>query len=179
MRFAEAFIGDGRQGIADFYVSEILVPAAKELFADTTKKILDSVKEGIDRMLLGDDVSPGRSSSGVRRGGSGHVPYNRIHPSSSRDRDESRRPHQRQQRADSAYRHIFFEAKVDADEALAEMEDVLARYESVSINDFYDHVEMDRDTTVENLGWFDLSDARVKRIREGWIVDFPRHEPLN
>jgi hypothetical protein len=52
------------------------------------------------------------------------------------------------------------------------------QYKVVSLADLYSAAGVSYDYTYNNYGWTDISDARVVRDSEGWILKFPKAMPI-
>lgn len=47
------------------------------------------------------------------------------------------------------------------------------------MTDFYNAMGMTAEFTDDNYGWTDLTGIRVRKIRDGYILDLPRTEQLD
>jgi len=144
---------------------EIIMPAIKSI-------ISDFFSNGIDMMLFGER---GQSSRSYRR-----RDYNRMstrkHSTSRRSR--SRRPvhHNRFEMDDDvdiAAENIIFDTRDDAKMTLARMAESIAKYDWVTMGDLYSFVGLASDHIHERYGWDSIDEARVVRVRSGYILDLP------
>lgn len=78
------------------------------------------------------------------------------------------------------YDDVEFETRGDADAVLFALDDVIERYGFASVGEFYDLSQVTTTNyAVNKYGWTDLKDASVVSIRGGgWMIRFPRPEPL-
>jgi hypothetical protein len=169
-RFAETFVGGDARGVWGYIVLDVLVPAAKDTIAD-------AFSQGIERMLFGDSRSPGRRS---RPGGqNGYVSYNRYAPTSSIRRDEPRNL-SRRSRASHDFDEIILSSRVEAEEVIDRLFDLISRYDVATVADLYELVGVDSNYTDNKWGWSDIRGTGATRTRGGgYLLDLPRPEPLD
>lgn len=170
-RFAEVFVtGDGRS-VWNYVVFDVLVPAAKDMASD-------AVSQGIERMLFGESRS-GRGRGGHSRpsGSNGYVSYNRFAPGTSR-REEAR-PISRQARTNHEFDEIILDSRVQADEVLERLFDLIGEYKVATVSDLYDLVGITPSYTDANWGWDDLRGARVIKAGGGFLLDLPKTKPVD
>lgn len=163
--FVETFLGDNLKEIGGYIFMDVLIPAAKDA-------INDMVQGGIEMLLYGNSSGGRRKPSNNGRGG--YVSYNNY---SNNKNHKTRGRHEEEQRIKEGkrtYQEIAFRSRGEADDVLDKLLERLSDYGEVSIADFYDAVGVTGDFTDNNWGWTDLSYSAVKRVREGYIIDFPK-----
>lgn len=177
-RFAEAFGGGDGQSVMGYVMFDVLIPAAKDAVAD-------AMSQGVERMLFGEVRSASRrtgyrpGSHPVNRG----TNYNsRYAPSTRREdpreRERERRPgHQRRETLN--LEEIIIPTRVEADEVIDNMFDLVNRYEVVSVKDLYNLLGETPSYTDNKWGWTDLTDVTLRRVRDGYLLILPRPEPLD
>ena len=170
-RIAETFVGGDARGVVGYVVMEVLIPAARDMIADAGR-------EGIERMIYGDTRSPNR------RGGSSHpngyVSYNRFASSQSGPaRREEPRNFSRKARASHDFDEIILASRVEAEEVIDRLFDLVSRYESATVADLYEMVGITGKYTDDKWGWIDIRGAGVTRVRNGYLLDLPKPEPLD
>lgn len=69
--------------------------------------------------------------------------------------------------------------RVEAEEVIDRMFDLVSQYEMVTVADLYDLVGLANNYTDEKWGWTDIRGAGVSRIKGGYLLDLPRPEPLD
>lgn len=173
-RFTQNVIGGDTQSVWSYVVGEVLIPAGQDMF-------LDAVKGGFERLIYGESSGPRSRSRG--RGGhrDGYVSYNSI-SSRSRggSRDEPRRELSRHARSSHNFDEILLKSRVEAEEVLDRMDDMIDRYDHVSVAEFYELCGVDSNFTERKWGWTDISGAGVSRIRSGdYVINLPRPEPID
>ena len=67
-----------------------------------------------------------------------------------------------------------FQTRDEAEDVLANLVDAINEFESVSVSDFLDSIGKVSVYTDENYGWESLGSAKIKRVRDGYILDLPR-----
>jgi hypothetical protein len=163
-RFGDTFLSEDRGDVGEYLIFDVLIPAAKDTLTDL-------VGRGLEMLLYGEARGSYKRSSGGRR--TGHTDYSKY------SRNESRRP-QTTSRARKTldFDDIVFDSRADAEKVLDYIIGRLEDYEVVTVADFYDAAEITGDYTDNKWGWYDLSDAYVKRGRDGFVIILPRPEQL-
>lgn len=173
-RFREMFLADADQSVTEYVIGEVLVPALKDM-------VTDAVSQGFERMIYGETRSNGRrarssSNSGPFNTQSGHVPYNRY--SSSTPSRVERQP-TRRSRASHDFDEIILGSRAEAMDVISSLNDVIGKYEAVSIADLYEMVGVDSHFTDQKWGWTNLDGAMVRRISNGYLLDLPKTEQID
>lgn len=160
-KITDVFISEDASNVKSYILMDVLVPAIK-------KAISDIVRDGIDMILYGES---GRSRKSDGRS-TNYVSYRSY---SDRDRRDDRRY---ESRRSYNYDDIILETKTEAEEVLAQMEDILDRYEVVSVGDLYDLVGITGSYTDNKYGWTSLRSADSVRVRDGYLLKLPRPTPI-
>lgn len=163
-------VGVDGSGVGNYILYDILFPALRDLVLDIGHGALDAAM-GNERGY--------RSHSGYGQRNS-YVSYNRMYDERDRrrrDRDEERYESRRHNRN---LDDIIFDYREDAEDALDRMVDYLERYDDVPVSFLYDICGMTvpGDFTKDDWGWRSLADARVRKVRNGYILDLPRIRPI-
>ena len=58
------------------------------------------------------------------------------------------------------------------------MEELLDRFDAVSVADLFDMAGISCNYTDNKYGWTNLDSARVERVRDGYIIRLPRATTL-
>lgn len=85
----------------------------------------------------------------------------------------------RRGRSTHDFDEIILATRVEAEEVVDRLFDLVGRYESASVSDLYSLVGISGNFTDEKWGWTDLRGAGVERVRNGYLLDLPRPEPLD
>ena len=59
------------------------------------------------------------------------------------------------------------------------MEELISMYGLVSVADLYELVGITGSYTDNKYGWYDIRSASVVRVRDGYLLKFPKAIPLN
>lgn len=174
-RFFETFLGETAKNALGYVLTEVLIPAAKDM-------VVDAGQEALQRMVKGESAGSRRHINRSTGGMNGHVSYNRFHQSPSvgrREREDPRRSVSRRARASHDFDEIILDTRVEAEEVLERLYDIVDKYEQASISDLYELVGVQGDFTDAKWGWVDLQGSGVTRIRNGYLLELPKPEPLD
>lgn len=160
-RAASTFMPGDVDSVKSYILMDVLVPSIK-------RAISDIVCNGIN-MLLGE---PTRGKGGNSIGAK--VSYRQYY----RDPDERRDYARPRAQAQYSYDDIVFDNRGDAEEVLYRMEELLERFEVVSVADLFDMAGISCNYTDNKYGWTDLRSAHVERVRDGYIINLPRATSL-
>lgn len=163
-KIVETFVGDDINSVGQYVFFEIIIPKAKDM-------IFDAFTGGLSRGMYG---SVSRKEA-VRPGGSTYTAYNKI---SSNKINENRGMSQ-QERATHDFSGIVFEDRADAEVVIERLGDLIKDYEVATVADFYDMAGISsKEFTDNKWGWTDIRDARVVRVREGYVFQLPKPRPV-
>ena len=165
-KFTETFFGADLKSVVHYVITEVLVPAAKDM-------AVEAGSQGLERFIFG-DTTPRRRST--RNAPQGHIAYNRISSGPARpERPGIGRP--RSSRVE--FDEIIVASRSEGQEVLSQMDDSLSRYDSVTVSDLYELVGLRPSHTDLKWGWTDLHGASVDRLRDGsFLLDLPTPEAL-
>lgn len=172
-RFMQTFVGGTAKSVWSYVLLDVLIPAAKDTIAD-------AVSQGIEKMLFGEGRSTSRRT-GYRPGSSNpYTSYNRYSSSPSPREHRREDPRlSRRARASHDFQEIILATRHEADEVIDRLFSLVSQYDHATVNDLYDMVGISGDFTDEKWGWTDLRGAGVTWIRNGYLLDLPRPEPLD
>lgn len=154
------FVPGDVESVKSYILMDVLVPSIK-------RAISDIVCNGIN-MLLGE---PSRGKSGSP---GAKVAYRQYY----QDRDERPSYNRPIAQAQYSYDDIVFETRGDAEEVLYRMEELLERFDVVSVADLFDMAGISCQYTDNKYGWTDLRNAHVEHVRDGYIISLPRATSL-
>lgn len=165
-RLTEALGAREGQGIFDYILYDIIVPATRNM-------IIDSISDGV-AMAFGE--APRRRRRSIDR--RSRYDYDRV---SYRDDDRryDDRDRDRRRVRESAgvrdYESLTFTTKDDADAVISSLVDMIDAYGQASVLDLYEAAGVSApDYAIGNYGWFKLGSAYPRRIRDGYVLDLPR-----
>lgn len=158
----ELFIGEEIDNVWTYIVQDVVVPATKNL-------IVDMVSQGVNMIFFGNS-GPTRGRGG-RNNPNNHVDYSSIYG----DRNSGTRvaPSVRN-RTTHDFQDIVFDTRLDAENVLISLENLILDYGQATVADFYELCNITAQFTDHNFGWSDLSMARIMNTRGGFIIDLPR-----
>lgn len=160
-KFADVFLSDDVSSVKSYIFYDVVVPAIKDTIADV-------VKGAIDLLLYGNTRQPKKQDSYF-----GNVSYTSYSTISNKQPKAARL----ENRYD--YRDIIFSSRSAAEEVLTQMVELISAYRQASVADLYDACNIIGNFTDNKYGWKDLSSASVKRVRDGYMLDLPRVQPLD
>ena len=172
-RIRSSFVRDDEQGIPEMIIMDIMVPLAKDMLANSFTAIFDGLNLGVQRAIFGEAVT--RTSSS--RPGAFYTNYNKVRqapPGLSAYRAIDQRGRERHD-----FNGVVFGTRGDAEEVLDGLRELISKYGTASVEEFYDLCGIPGEYTGNKWGWTDLRSAGVRLVRGGWIVDLPRTEPID
>lgn len=165
-KFTDTFLSSDFETVKTSVLFDILIPAAKDMLSDMTKGLIDGLLYGDRR---GSRTYRDRGSSRVYRD------YNSYY-----DDDRARRRRDNSDNAPFALsakpkiEELIFATRGDAEEVLSNMIDLIDEYGVGTVKDLYAYAGKKTDYTKEKYGWYDLSNASVERVREGYLLKLPK-----
>ena len=171
-KIAETFSGDDMNSVGSYVLFEVLLPAAKNMF-------FDAVTQGFERAIFGE--SKRRISTGTRVGG--YTAYNRMsapgsYSGGSMARNESRSISPRA-RAVHDFDEVVLATRGEAEDVLDSLGNIIEEYGVATVVDLYDLVGITGSFTDEKWGWSDLRGATVNHIRDGYLLNLPKTQPID
>lgn len=173
-RLREIFIGGDTKSVVSYVITDVLVPQAKDMFAE-------AVSSGFERLIYGDASRPGRRYGGRPHTGPGPTNYTRYavrgnNPIGRQVHDE-RRPTAsvRTQDIDD----ILLETRPEAELVVDRLYDLLRDYGTVTVADLSTLVGWTPQYTDQKWGWTDLQGTDVRRVRDGYILILPKTTSLD
>lgn len=168
-KFKDGMLGDDAAEVKEFLLWDVFVPALKDT-------IVDLIKKGADAIFYGGSTAPAhvkRTSNGSRASYAGYYDRQRER------REREARVGRYNRRAANDFDDVIFENRLDAEHVLSNLIDLTMQYGMASVADFYELAGIDSQFTDNKYGWPELEDARVIRVRGGYILEMPRPEPID
>ena len=159
-KFTDVFISEDAKNVKSYVIMDVLVPTIK-------KAIVDIFTDGVNMIFFGETRSRNKGSR------LDTISYNRFY-----DRRDDRRAVE-PARSRHSYNDIYLETKGEGEAVLDQMNALIDEYNLVTIADLYDMVGVTGNYTDHNYGWTDISDARVLRTRDGYVLDLPKARPID
>ena len=171
-RFKATFIGGDARTASDYVITQVLVPALKDL-------LVEAGQSAIEKLVHGESRSGRRSRSGPMAGPSGYVTYNRMSSAASEGASNPRRI-SRSARARHDFDDIILPTRSEAEEVLDRLYDIVSRYSSATVQDLCELCGLESSHVDNKWGWTDLRGSGVSRVRSGgFLLDLPDPEPLD
>lgn len=166
-KILDTFVGEDTDGVFDYIVKDILIPAGKNA-------LYDAVTGGLGMRLFGDP-----QAISIKRG-NGYRPqrdYSKCSRQPGRSttivhEDRRGRPGRTRVYVDD----IYYESRPEADEVLEGMRSMIDDYGEVTVANYYEFSQVPSSPSDNHIGWDDLRYASVKlRPRDGtYFIDLPR-----
>ena len=171
-KLRDTFLGTDARSVGEYLFEDVFIPTVQNL-------VVDTVKRGIEMLILGTTTSPDRRSYNTRIPIGGGYDYSGISTSRRRESEISRRRMQinKYHRLDDD--DLIFETVADAYKAFEWLRNLAEDYTKTSIADYYQLIGIDPESSDFDYGWYfeDLKDIDPKRIvlpvREGYLLDLP------
>lgn len=162
-KFTDAFFDGDFKTAANFALIDVLFPAIKRGIADTFQNL-------VEMMLFG--VARPKSS----KGGGERVSYASYYKS---DAGSNRRNDNAYRNTRHDYRDIVLSTRGEAEEVIDVLTGIVEEYRQATVSDLYDAVGITGDFTDAKYGWTNLSNAKIRMTRDGYLLDLPRAIPLD
>lgn len=169
-RLMDTFFSGDSNSVVGYLGKEVLLPALQNL-------ITDFVTQGINKAVYGDQTPPRSTNRGSAP--RSHISYDR--PSSIiRPTPAARAPERRPITQPSAFDigEIILGTQIEAQVVSDQLYEALEQYGCVTVANLNELIGQTSAYTDHKWGWTDLSNMTVKRIREGYLLNFPQPEDL-
>lgn len=163
-KLADIFISEDISNVKSYIFMDVLVPAIK-------KAIYDIVTNGIDMFLYGGSGKGRNNQPGAK------VSYRNYYE--QKNNGGYRASDNVRQSTAFDYDDIVFNNRGEAEAALQQMKDIIARYGIVTVNDLYEMTPLSAPYTSQKYGWMDVSNVDIVRVRDGYILKLPRAVPID
>lgn len=157
-KFLKPIFQEDIKSVGKYSIAEVIIPKVKETIVETFKK-------AIDFMVWG-----GSKSSSDSKYYSSEVSYSKFYTG----KNSSISSYSTKQTPSTSVRDIIFKNNVEAEEVLKRLMEDCIRYGSVCVGDFYELTGQPSTLTDQNWGWTDLRDTEISRVRDGYLIKFPK-----
>lgn len=167
-KFGDVFMAGDTTSVGQYVMLEVVLPAIKDM-------IVDAGREGLERLIFGENRVGSRRT--ISKSPTGYTNYSKI----SKPVRDPRPPISRQARAKHDFEEIVLETRREADEVLEQMVNFLEKFDVVAVADLYGFIGETPNFADEKWGWTkqDFTSARVQRVRDGYLLDLPKPEPID
>ena len=169
-RFSQTFLNNGDvKTVGHTILLDVIVPALKEM-------IFSAGRDALSMFLWGDTRASGKST--LRSGGGIVRDYSSYSSSLSRSRDNNRVDIYRPEDT-PRYNNLVFEIRGDAQNILYNMREYINTYDGIPIIRLYELVKEETGIDIPmtsqdaKYGWSDLTNAYVRQVRGGYLLDLP------
>ncbi len=172
-RFAETFLSEDIDDVGEWVKHDVIIPGLKNL-------VYDALTNALQGVLWNTTAGPRHDKRDDRR-------YQRDYSSYSKNKSRDSRSYSDSHDRDRFdFRDIVFvpeyekgqtlkDARTAAEAVLFELKYLISEYGHATVADYYNQIPGVRAVFTDNdWGWTDLRDARVKPVREGYIITLPR-----
>lgn len=159
-KLADIFIAEDVKNVKSYVLMDVLIPTIKDAISDI-------VKGGIDMILYGESRKRSNSTP------ASSVSYRSYYNSNNKpvERVRTANPYK--------YNDVIFETRGEAEEVLSKMDEMVERYQLVSVADFYDMAGLSSEFTDNKYGWTNIRNAEAVRVRDGWVIKLPKAMPID
>lgn len=159
-KFAGIFMPEDVGDIKSYIIMSVLIPAVKKMVSET-----------VDMFLYGESKHTKRNDSLASK-----ISYRGYYDKPAID---PREPAAYSVRAGYDYDDIVLSSRMEAEEVILRMDELISSYGIVSVADFYELVGVSGNYTDNNYGWTNIKSAVPIRTREGgYIIKMPKPLPL-
>lgn len=172
-QFKETFIAGSARLAWHYMITEVVVPSAKDM-------VNEALQSGIERLIYG-ETRHRRGPTSYANVGAPHINYSRMSTSSAPPRGDSQpnaRMLSRGARARQSFDDIVIPVRQEAEEVIEMMFNILGKYGSVSVAEFYALVGIQAAHTDHKWGWTDLRGSKVEKLTRtgGFLLNLPEPE---
>ena len=167
------FFAEDAKKVGSHVVESVVVPSLQKLLSD-------AVKGAVDWLIYGSRGPRGYSTQST---GIGTVSYSSLY----RQPTGINGPYQpvgvpqgqpMQRPGTLSVNEITFYDRGEAEKVLQCLCESLERYGTVAVADFYDLVGQRCSYTDQKYGWYDLRPAQIIRAYDGYVIQFPKIQPI-
>ena len=157
------------QTMKGFIFDEIVTPLIQ-------RAVVEGVTGAINYLVKGDAYADRKNNNSF---GKSYINYNGI--SSGKSNGNSSQYVYSGKNSGMEIENVWFESRVDAQRVLDEMQSVIAGYDILTVNGFYDIIGRTNiiDPSNEKFGWSDLRNAYITASRGGWVIHLPHPMPID
>lgn len=160
----DLFIGATMKSVGTYVFSEVLVPAFKDM-------LFNAVNKGGERLVYGEST--------YRRGYGPREPRMTYNSPINRGyRESEKRYSDRPSQAVSLRNDYVLASRDEAEGILEQMSTIIDSYDVVSVADLKEMMGLVRSYVDDSWGWTSIIEANVRQIREGYLLDLPKPEPI-
>lgn len=157
-KFKDTFVADDAQNVGSYIFKDVVIPTIKET-------IVDIVTKGINMIFYGDT----KSVKGSTNRNTSRINYGRYSTL-----DNQRRVIDNRTRASHDFNNLEFSTRGEAEEVRDNLVELTYMYGQATVADLYDLAGITSEYTDHKYGWEELGAAKVRRVRDGYIIILPK-----
>ena len=162
-KISETFTGDDMHSVGSYILFEVIIPAAKTMLSD-------AASQGVERMLFGETTRRSRSGGAYRPGFTNYTGVSSNKPQKRELSDRAKAAHD--------FDDIVLADRGEAETLLDKLTELVNEYGVAQVSDLYDLVGITASFVDNKFGWYDLREARIMRVREGFLIKMPPVSPI-
>jgi hypothetical protein len=179
-KFKDIFFGGDFKSVAKYVAADVLLPALRNMVADTGKS-------AIDRAIYGEGgrrrPPSGPSGYGYRpyteystspfstRYGSGTINYGHIP-------DQPRRSYYHDPRDRRDDTQIIIVDRREAETIIEQLINIIEKFDVATVADFKEMCGLQILNTDQKWGWTSPSRFELRQTNQGWLIDLPPADPI-
>lgn len=161
--FVKEIIAEDAGNVGSYIWKDVLIPTIK-------RTISDIITDGVYILLYGEARKDGKRSIVDKVS---YTPYSNY---SNRDRIRNDRY---SSSSEYSYDDIILASRGEAEDVLLRMDEIMATYGLVRVADLFDLVGVTGNPQDNKYGWTNIRNARVDRVRDGYVIRMPRAMPID
>ena len=170
-RMRETFAGEGARETGTYVFFDVIIPAIKAMAFDT-------ITQGADRILFGgrDVIRSGMANAPRTRTNYNQISTKAANNYPGRNFEGGGREISRAARNNHRFDEILLDSRGEAEMVLDTMQDLISRFQWVSVPEFYSMVDVTAEFTDEKWGWTNISTAQIRPSRGKYVILLPSPE---
>lgn len=170
-RMRETFVGEGARETGTYVFFDVIIPAIKAMAFDT-------ITQGADRILFGgrDVIRSGMANAPRTRTNYNQISTKAANNYPGRNFEGGGREISRAARNNHRFDEILLDSRGEAEMVLDTMQDLISRFQWVSVPEFYSMVDVTAEFTDEKWGWTNISTAQIRPSRGKYVILLPSPE---
>jgi hypothetical protein len=161
--------------VSSYVVGQVLLPAAKNMLADTVGMVADALRQGMEQAIFG-DTRPNRSGGRPGYTNYSNVTRSNLSPARQAYGDKKASEHQR---ATHDFSDAIFDSRGEAEDVLDQLQALIEAYKVATVADFYDFLGVSSAFVDNKWGWSDLRGAAVVMVHGGHLLRLPKPTPID
>ena len=162
-KLANIFISEDAKDVKSYIIMDVLVPAIKNTIYDMVTNSLS--------MIFFKGSGRNKKTSGIS-----NISYRSYYDQRDTGRYQSEPA---RTRTGYNYDDIILESRMEAEEVITRMDELIETYGVVSVADLYDLIGKTSEYTDNKYGWTNIRNAEAIRVRDGYMLKLPKVAPIN